>query len=62
MRLILTLESLQWIRVLVFHSMVISSGYTVIYTKGFKSNFLVKSLHVDDLLIVRNGIELPSQA
>ena len=51
-RLIETLKSLQWIGMLVFHSVNISGGYTVIDTRRSKSNFVVKSLYVDDLLMV----------
>ena len=46
---------------LVFHSVVISSGYIVTNTKMSKSNFVVKSLYVDDLLIAGKDLELLSK-
>ena len=57
-RSIVALKTLQWIGLLV----VISSGCTVIDTKRSKSNFIVKSLYVDDLLIAENGVESLSKA
>ena len=58
----MTLRSLQRISVLVSHSVLISSGYNVIDIQRSKNNFVIKSLHVDDLLIARNGVELLDKA
>ena len=61
-RLIMTLKLFQWISILVFCDAIMSSGYTMNDTKGPKSNFVGKSLDVDDLLIARNHIELLNKA
>jgi len=57
---IVTLKSPQQIGVyrLFFYYMFIYSDDTMITTKEYMSNFVVKSLYVDDLLIARNGVEL----
>jgi len=59
---IFTLKSLQRISMLVFYSVVIYSRYNVINTIGSISNFAVKPLYADYLLIARNDVELLSEA
>ena len=54
----MTLKSRQQVSALVFHSLVIPNGYNAIDAKRSKSNFVIKSLSGDDLLIARNGVEL----